>query len=51
VRVILDNGKMGAFNVAPFLDKGIFKELQDKNHFNQVMTRGRSICWPHDQDF
>jgi len=37
--------------VAPFLDKGVFKELQDKDYFRQVRTRGRSISWPHDQDF
>jgi hypothetical protein len=31
LQVVLDNGKIGIFNVAPFLDKGIFQELQDKN--------------------
>jgi len=51
LEVVLDNGKTGAFNVAPFLDKGIFLELRDENYFKQVMTRGRSICWPHEQDF
>jgi hypothetical protein len=51
LQVVLDNGKSGAFNVAPFLDKGIFLELRDKNYFKQVVTRGRSIYWPHEQDF
>ncbi|MBU0568226.1 DUF2442 domain-containing protein [bacterium] len=47
----LDNGKSGIFNVTPFLDKGIFQELKDKHYFEQVHVRGRSIFWPHEQDF
>lgn len=47
----LDNGKQGIFDVTPFLDKGIFSELRDVQYFRQVKVRGRSIFWPHDQDF
>jgi hypothetical protein len=49
--VKLDNGKSGTFDVSPFLDKGIFQELKDREYFRQVIVRGRSICWPHNQDF
>jgi len=49
--VRLDNGKSGSFDVSPFIDKGIFRELKDKEYFRQVVVRGRSICWPHNQDF
>lgn len=51
LQVVLDNGKTGSFNVEPFLDNGIFQELRDKDYFKQVIARGRSICWPHEQDF
>jgi hypothetical protein len=49
--VKLSNGKAGVFDVSPFIDKGIFQELKDERYFKQVMVRGRSICWPHEQDF
>lgn len=49
--VKLDNGKTGVFDVSPFLDKGIFRELKDERYFAQVAVRGRSICWPNSQDF
>jgi len=51
ILVKLDNGKSGIFDVSPFLDKGIFQELKDKHYFEQVIVCGRSISWPHDQDF
>ncbi len=49
--VKLNNGKCGVFDVRPFLDKGIFAELKNKEYFNLVQVRGRSISWPHNQDF
>jgi hypothetical protein len=49
--VKLDNGKSGIFDVAPNIDKGVFQELKDKRYFDQVKVLGRSICWPHEQDF
>lgn len=49
--VKLDNGKSGLFDVSAFLDKGIFKELKDPGYFKLVKVRGRSISWPHSQDF
>jgi DUF971 family protein len=51
LEVKLDNGRSGIFDVSPFLDKGIFQELKDESYFRQVTVRGRSISWPHDQDF
>lgn len=51
IRVKFDNGKSGYFSVTPFLDQGIFQELKDVQYFRQVAVRGRSIFWPHQQDF
>ena len=49
--VKLSNGKEGAFDVKPYLDKGIFTELKDKNYFSSVKTGFGGIIWPHEQDF
>jgi len=51
ISVTLDNGMSGLFNVAQFLDKGVFKELRDLNYFNRVQNFGRYIHWPNEQDF
>ena len=34
--VELSDGRTGIFDVKPYLDKGVFKQLQDKNYFKQV---------------
>lgn len=45
------NGEVKIFDVKPYLDKGIFKELQDKSLFNSVKPFLGSIQWQHGQDF
>jgi len=49
--VKLSNGKKGMFDVKPYLDKGIFTELKDKNFFESVRPAFGGIVWPHEQDF
>lgn len=49
--VKLSNGKKGFFDVKPYLDKGIFTELKDKNFFNSVRPAFGGVAWPHEQDF
>ena len=39
------------FDVKPYLNKGVFKELNDVNYFNKVKVKYDSIAWPNDQDF
>lgn len=51
IKIKQDNGKTGFFSIVPFLDKGIFQELKDETYFRLVAVRGRSISWPHQQDF
>ena len=45
------NGEVGQFDVTPYLDKGIFQELQDKNYFKQARIALGTVQWPHEQDF
>lgn len=49
--VRLSNERSGYFDVSPYLDKGIFKELQDRDYFEQVRTAFGGVAWPHQQDF
>jgi hypothetical protein len=39
------NGEEGIFDVKPYLDKGIFRELKDLSLFNSVHPDGLSIEW------
>lgn len=45
------SGEIRIFDVKPYLDKGIFRELKDKSHFNSVRTFLGSVQWKNGQDF
>jgi hypothetical protein len=49
--VKLSNGKIGEFDVSPYLNKGIFTELQDHSYFKQARPGFGGVIWPHEQDF
>ncbi|MCC3424554.1 MAG: DUF2442 domain-containing protein [Microcoleus sp. PH2017_29_MFU_D_A] len=51
LRLTFSNGEIRLFNVTPYLDKGIFTELQNIEYFQQVKLTFGSIQWPHEQDF
>ena len=51
LRLIFSNGELRRFDVTPYLDKGIFTELQNIEYFQQVQLSFCSIQWPHEQDF
>jgi len=48
--VELSDGRSGKFDVKPYLDKGVFAELKDKNYFKQVKPLFCGIVWPNEQD-
>ena len=48
--VALSDGRTGIFDVKPYLEKGVFKELKDKNYFKQVKPFFCGITWPNEQD-
>jgi len=43
-------GRKGIFDVKPYLDLGVFRELRDMHYFNQVGVHGGKVAWPHKQD-
>ena len=51
IRVTLSNGKRGIFDVEPYLDRGIFKELRDYNYFRRARIEFGTLTWPNEQDF
>lgn len=51
LRIEFSNGELRLFDVSPYLDKGIFSELKDKDYFEQVKVAFGSIEWPNEQDF
>ena len=51
LKLSFDNDEIKLFDASPFLDKGIFTELQDYNYFRQVSVAFGSVEWPHEQDF
>lgn len=51
IKVTLSNGRKGIFDVKPYLDKGVFKELKDYNYFKRARIELGTITWPNEQDF
>jgi hypothetical protein len=51
LKVLLSNGKQGIFDVTPYLDKGVFHELKDREYFRRVNAAFGGVVWPHEQDF
>jgi hypothetical protein len=51
LKLAFENDEVKLFDASPFLDKGIFKELQDLNYFKQATVAFGSVEWPHEQDF
>jgi uncharacterized protein DUF2442 len=45
-----ENGESRLFDVTPYLDKGIFRELRDEAYFRRVRPVTGGVEWPHEQD-
>lgn len=45
------NYEVRVFDVKPYLDRGIFKELKDPRIFSAVRPFLGSVQWPNGQDF
>ena len=46
-----ENGEKRLFDMSPYLDLGIFKELRDENMFNTVRVGFDAIEWANEADF
>lgn len=43
-------GELGLFDMRPYLDKGVFRRLQDLTLFKQAYVAFDTVCWPGDLD-
>jgi hypothetical protein len=50
IYVELENGQKGIFDLKPYLDRGVFRELRDVHYFNQVYIFLGAVTWPNEQD-
>ena len=46
---VLD-GRKGIFDLRPYLDHGVFRELRDLQYFDRVGIVLGAVTWPHGQD-
>ena len=51
LRIVFDNNVTKFFDVKPYLDIGIFKDLKDTSYFEKVSVKFDSVAWPNEQDF
>lgn len=50
IYVELADGRRGLFDVKPYLEHGVFRELKDSAYFNRVGIQWGAVTWPHEQD-
>ena len=45
-----DDGSVRRFDIKPYLEYGIFKELKDQGYFKKVRVAFGTVQWPNEQD-
>ena len=45
-----DDGSVKRFDVTPYLNLGVFRELRDADYFKQVTIGYGTVQWPNEQD-
>jgi hypothetical protein len=50
IYVEVEDGRKGIFDMKPYLDFGVFRELRNEHYFNQVGIQFGAVTWPNEQD-
>lgn len=50
IYVEVEDGRKGVFDMKPYLDHGVFRELRNLHYFNQVGILFGAVTWPNGQD-
>ncbi len=50
IYVEIEDGRKGVFDLKPYFDHGVFRELRDVHDFNQVGILFGAVTWPQEQD-
>jgi hypothetical protein len=45
-----NDGAVRRFDVKPFLDRGVFRELKNLDYFKRVRIAFGTVQWPNEQD-
>jgi len=48
--VKFDTGEIKRFDMKPYLDRGVFKELKNRDYFKNVHIAFDTVQWEHEQD-
>lgn len=50
IYVEIQDGTKGVFDLKPYLEKGMFRELKNVDYFNSVNILLGAVSWPNGQD-
>ena len=50
IYVEIEDGRKGIFDLKPYLDRGVLRELRNVHYFNQVDILFGAVTWPNEQD-
>lgn len=50
LKITFKDGKQGAFSLLPYLNFGVFRELEHQDYFKQAYIAFGAVAWPHGQD-
>ena len=50
LHLTFENEEERIFDMTPYLDKGVFQELQNRSYFKRVRVVWGSVEWPNEQD-
>lgn len=50
IYIEIEDGRKGIFDMKPYLNTGVFKELKNIHYFNQVGISFGAVTWPNEQD-
>ncbi len=50
VEVVFKNGAHGIFDCTPYLEEGVFRQLQDEQVFRSVRVDYGTLVWPGEID-
>lgn len=50
IYVEVEDGRKGVFDLKPYLNHGVFRELRNVHYFNRVGILFGAVTWPNEQD-
>lgn len=51
LEIVFTNSEKKWFDVKPYVNKGVFVELQNEAYFKLAKVEGLTVVWPNEQDF